>query len=116
MGGRGTRVGPDLTLIGSSISRDRLLENILQPSKELAPHYRPWVIVMENSLQHIGIPLRRGGNAEVYLGTDGKEIRLDKRKIEHKQVSQVSLMPAGLAHTLTLPELRDLLAFLMEGQ
>lgn len=116
VGGRGTRVGPDLTFIGRSISRDRLLENILQPSKELAPHYRPWTITMENNLQHIGIPLRRGGSAEVYLGTDGKEIRLDKRKIQHKQVSQVSLMPAGLAHTLTRPELRDLLAFLMQCQ
>ncbi|MFP6886840.1 MAG: hypothetical protein VB997_04730, partial [Opitutales bacterium] len=113
---RGTRVGPDLTFIGRNISRKRLLENILQPSKELAPHYRPWSIAMEDGVQHTGIALRRGGNAEVYLGTDGKEIRLDKRKIKEKQVSQVSLMPAGLAHTLTLPELRDLMAFLMESK
>ena len=112
--GRGTRVGPNLSFIGRSISRARLLENILQPSKELAPHYRPWTIVMDSGLQHTGIALRRGGNAEVYLGIDGREIRLDKRKIRHKHSSHLSLMPAGLAHTLTLPELRDLLAFLME--
>ena len=111
--GRGTRVGPDLSFIGRSISRERLLENILQPSKELAPHYRPWTIEMEDRLQYTGIALRRGGNSEVYLGADGQEIRLDKRKINHKQVSHVSMMPAGLAHTLTLGELRDLLVFLM---
>jgi hypothetical protein len=111
---RGTRMGPDLTLIGRSISRQRLLESILQPSKELAPHYRPWTITMDDNSNHTGIALRRGGNAEVYLGIDGREIRLDKRKIKDKQVSHVSLMPAGLAHTLTLPELRDLLAFLMQ--
>jgi putative membrane-bound dehydrogenase-like protein len=113
---QGTRVGPDLTLIGRNISRQRLLESILQPSKELAPHYRPWTITMDDNSIHTGIALRRGGNAEVYLGIDGTEIRLDKRKIKDKQVSHVSLMPAGLAHTLTLPELRDLLAFLMENR
>ena len=113
---RGTRVGPDLTFIGRGMKRARILESILQPSKELAPHYRPWSIAMEDGVQHTGIALRRGGNAEVYLGTNGKEIRLDKRKIKEKQVSQVSLMPAGLAHTLTLPELRDLMAFLMESK
>ena len=68
---------------------------------------------MEDRLQYTGIALRRGGNSEVYLGADGQEIRLDKRKISHKQVSHVSMMPSGLAHTLTLGELRDLLAFLM---
>jgi hypothetical protein len=71
---------------------------------------------MDDNSIHTGIALRRGGNAEVYLGIDGTEIRLDKRKIKDKQVSHVSLMPAGLAHTLTLPELRDLLAFLMENR
>ena len=112
--GRGTRVGPDLTLIGRDISPERLLESILQPSKELAPHYRPWTITMEDNHNHTGIALRRGGNSEVYLGIEGKEIRLDKRKIKHKQVSQISLMPTGLVHTLTLSELRDLIAFLMK--
>ena len=57
---------------------------------------------MEDRLQwYTGIALRRGGNSEVYPGADGQEIRLDKRKISHKQVSHVSMMPAGLAHTHT---------------
>ena len=116
MGGRGTRVGPDLTVISRRNNPQRLLESILQPSKEVAPYMRPWTITMNDNSVHTGIALRRGGNAEVYLGTNGKEIRLDKRKIKEKQVSQVSLMPAGLAHTLTLPELRDLMAFLMESK
>ena len=110
---RGTRVGPDLTHIGRSIDRDRLLENILEPSRELAPHYRTWVITMNDGQVHAGIALRRGGNAEVYLGADGKEIALNKLEIKSRKETHQSLMPPGLAHTLTLPELRDLLAFLL---
>jgi hypothetical protein len=49
----------------------------------------------------------------VYLGADGKEIALNKLEIKSKKETHQSLMPPGLAHTLTLPELRDLLAFLL---
>ena len=47
------------------------------------------------------------------LDYNGKEIRLDKRQIKSKVEGSHSLMPPGLAQSLTFPELRDLLAFLM---
>ena len=50
----------------------------------------------------------------MYLGIDGKEFRVDKRKIKTKQELHTSLMPAGLAYTMNLEELRDLLAFLLQ--
>jgi len=113
VGERGIRVGPDLTVIGRRNNPHRLLESILQPGKEVAPYMRPWTIIMNDDSVHTGIAMRRGGNAEVYLGLDGKEIRLDKRKIKSKNEGRISLMPEGLALTLTDRELRDLLAFLM---
>ena len=109
---RGTRVGPDLTHIGRSSSRARILESILQPNKEVSPYLRSWVITMTDGAVHNGIAMRRGGNAEVYLGIDGKEIRLDKRQIKSKTEGRHSLMPEGLAYTLTFSELRDLISFL----
>ena len=113
---RGTRVGPDLTRIGHGSTRKRLLESILQPNKEVSPYLRPWVVTLSDGSTHTGIAMRRGGNSEVYLGVDGKEFRLDKNKIVNKQELHTSLMPPGLAHTLTLPELRDLLAFLVQNR
>jgi putative heme-binding domain-containing protein len=106
-------VGPDLTVIGRHNNTQKLLESILQPSREVAPYMRPWTITMNDDSVHTGIALRRGGNAEVYLGLDGREIRLDKRRIKSKNEGRISLMPEGLALTLTDRELRDLLAFLM---
>jgi hypothetical protein len=116
VGERGTRVGPDLTVIGRRNNPKKLLESILQPGKEVAPYMRPWTITMNDNSVHTGIAMRRGGNAEVYLGLDGREIRLDKRKIKSKSEGRISLMPEGLALTLTDRELRDLLAFLMAQQ
>jgi len=116
MNERGTRVGPDLTHIGRGMSRERLLESILQPNKEVSPYLRTWVITMKDGKAHSGIALRRGGNSEVYRGIDGKEIRLDKRQIKSKIEGTHSLMPPGLALTLTPSELRDLLAFLLASR
>jgi hypothetical protein len=110
---RGTRVGPDLTRIARGASRARILESILQPNKEVSPYLRAWVMTMKDGKVHTGIAMRRGGNSEVYLGIDGKEIRLDKRQIKSKTEGHHSLMPEGLVHTMTLSELRDLLAFLL---
>ena len=113
---RGTRVGPDLTRIGHGSTRKRLLESILQPNKEVSPYLRPWVVTLSDGSTHTGIAMRRGGNSEIYLGVDGKEFRVDKNKIVGKQELHTSLMPPGLAHTLTLPELRDLLGFLTQNR
>jgi putative heme-binding domain-containing protein len=69
---------------------------------------------MDDGTTHTGIAMRRGGNSEAYLGIDGKEFRIDKRKIKAKQELHTSLMPPGLVYTMSLGELRDLLAFLLQ--
>ncbi len=111
---RGIRVGPDLTFIGRGMNREKILESILDPNKEVSPYLRPWAITMDDGTTHTGIAMRRGGNSEAYLGVDGKEFRIDKRKIKAKQELHTSLMPAGLAYTMRPGELRDLLAFLLQ--
>ena len=111
---RGIRVGPDLTFIGRGMNQEKILESILDPNKEVSPYLRPWVITMNDGTVKTGIAMRRGGNSEAYLGIDGKEFRVDKRKINTKRELHTSLMPVGLAYTMTLGELRDLIAFLIQ--
>ena len=111
---RGIRVGPDLTFIGRGMNIEKILESILDPNKEVSPYLRPWVITLNDETVKTGIAMRRGGNSEVYLGVDGKQFHVDKRKIITKQELHTSLMPAGLAYTMNLGELRDLLAFLLQ--
>lgn len=117
--GRGESVGPDLSRIGQRLKLEGknattwLLKTILQPGRDMAPQYTPWVIVTTDGKQHIGLPRRKGGNAEAYLGIDGKEFVLKKEMIESHHESTVSIMPADLLLQLTRQELADLFAYLV---
>lgn len=42
--GRGANIGPDLTALRGTLTKERLLESLLTPSKEIAPRYTPWLI------------------------------------------------------------------------
>jgi putative heme-binding domain-containing protein len=118
--GRGNAVGPDLSRISRRVQleadegRRWLLQTVLQPSQEMAPQYTPWMIVTTDGKTHVGLPRRKGGSAEAYLGEDGQEFTLKKSQIEFHREMTKSLMPEGLLNLLTLQELNDLLAFVME--
>ena len=119
--GRGTRVGPSLSMIHARLrvlgddGRRWLLETILQPSREMAPQYTPWLIQTSDGKTWTGLPLRKGGSAEAYLDQEGKEFRLKKETIDAHRESSVSIMPEGLLTGLTPREIADLMAFLMGG-
>jgi putative heme-binding domain-containing protein len=119
--GRGAAVGPDLSRISQRIAqagadgRMWLLATLLQPSRDMAPQFTPWLIVTKDGKQYTGLPRRKGGNSEAYLGADGREFTLKKAEIEFHQESSVSIMPADLLQQFTLQELADLVAFLMEA-
>jgi putative membrane-bound dehydrogenase-like protein len=42
--GRGEAVGPDLSRIGAAMNREKLIESILEPSKEIAPAFVTWLV------------------------------------------------------------------------
>lgn len=121
-GGRGRAVGPGLSLIARRLSPDReeatrwLLETILQPDRDMAPQYTPWIIVTKDGKQLTGLPRRKGGSREAYLGLDGREFTVEKDQIEFHEESRVSIMPKGLLQNLTQKELNDLFAFLLSSK
>ena len=119
--GRGTAVGPDLTQIARRLeSQDDpdewLLKTILRPSEDMAPQYTPWIIVTKQGKTLTGLPRRKGGNAEAYLGIDGKEFSVKKPDIEFHKESDTSIMPKDLLQNLTDDEIRDLFAFLKQSR
>lgn len=113
--GRGGNVGPDLTGIGVSQDRRRLLQSILEPSREMAPMYVPFAILTVDGKTHQGLKIFGGGGSTTFLGTDGKVFELSLKEIELQRPSEVSIMPANLHEQLSLAQLRDVLA-LLEGE
>lgn len=113
-GGRGGRIGPDLTRIHRSNTREQLIASILQPSREMAPLYQPWKLQTADGKTLLAMRLHKAGDGgkEVYADTEGNRFQLRGDEIEVRQASDVSIMPEGLEKTVSIEQLRDLIEFL----
>jgi putative heme-binding domain-containing protein len=112
--GRGGRIGPDLTFIGRSNSRERIIASILLPNLEIAPHYQPWLLVTDDGKIHNGLRMPEGGDdgTEEYIDSAGNHFRLQSSTIESRASTKTSIMPSGLESTLAIDDLRHLVTFL----
>jgi len=50
-----------------------------------------------------------------YVGTDGKKFSIRKEDVANREEFPISLMPPALIHNMSASEIRDLLAFLLNG-
>jgi putative membrane-bound dehydrogenase-like protein len=112
--GRGGRIGPDLSQIARTNSREKIITSILQPSREIAPEFQPWVLVTTDGRSLVGLRLPKPGDdgMEDYADPAGKKFTLPSSKIEVRTASAKSIMPDGLEQLISIADLRDLLAFL----
>lgn len=110
-GGRGGVVGPDLTLVGRQGDHAALLRSILEPDRDVAPHYRAHVLTLADGTSFTGI-LLRSSHVDVYRDLTGRERKFTPEEIDDVTELRTSVMPAGLPLALTDRELRDLLAWL----
>ncbi|TWT79008.1 NHL repeat protein [Planctomycetes bacterium CA13] len=113
-GGRGATTGPDLTSLAGRMTSTRVLESILEPSREVGPMYVPWRVLTVDGHVLTGLKLGNSGIGESlrFQGADGLVFDVLLEDIERQDPVSQSIMPAGLEETMTIAELRDLIAFL----
>jgi putative membrane-bound dehydrogenase-like protein len=115
--GRGGHVGPDLSSAARLLGRRKLVESIVDPSKEIAPRFIPWSLITKDGRTFTGLLVTEGpGDLETYSDSAGKLFVLSPADIAERHPLRVSIMPEGLADLLTAQEFRDLLAFLMQEE
>jgi putative heme-binding domain-containing protein len=110
--GAGGDIGPDLSQIGGKFDRTHLIESILDPSAEITQGYHATVIETKSGQVFTGIIKSESAAALTLLDGEGKQITIAPRNIVSRAVSKVSLMPTGLANTLTPAQFTDLIAYL----
>ncbi len=111
--GRGSDIGPDLTVTPRTTDRRKLIESILQPSKEIAPQFFVWQVQTDDGRTFSGTLVSESADGrETYADAEGKLITVRREDIAKKAAQRRSIMPDDVAKTLTVQELRDLLAFL----
>ncbi len=111
--GAGGQVGPDLASVGASAQVDYLIESILLPNKAIKENYHSLVVTTTDGKLIAGIQVRQTERELVVRDAEDREVAIPLKKIESKEQGR-SLMPEGLADTLTRAELVDVVRFLSE--
>jgi len=115
--GRGARVGPALSTAAASLTRERLVESILDPSKEVAPQFVAWSVARKDGSVFTGTLVEESASGEqIYADAKGERIAVKASDVEERRPEAASIMPADLARRMTPQEFRDLIAFLRAGR
>ncbi len=111
--GRGGRAGPDLSTTPAALTRDRLIESIVNPSKEVAPQFVTWQVARKDGTTFLGTLLDESANGDqTYSDAEGRLITVSPEALDTRRPQTVSLMPSDVARLMTIYEFRDLLAYL----
>jgi quinoprotein glucose dehydrogenase len=106
----GGNVGPNLSKIGSTLSREQILQALIDPSYRLAPGYGNVSLVLTNNQEVTGL-LAKETDTELVINTsDAEPLRIEKSRIK-KRENLPSSMPA-MSTLLTKREIRDVVEFL----
>jgi putative heme-binding domain-containing protein len=109
---KGAKIGPQLDGVGNR-GLDRILEDIIDPNRNVDQAFRLTTVNLKNGQIVSGLALREEGEILVLADSQGKEVRVDKKDIDEKIVSQLSPMPANLVEQIPETDFYNLLAFLL---
>ncbi|HTU89906.1 MAG TPA: serine hydrolase, partial [Gemmataceae bacterium] len=110
--GQGVEVGPDLSLIGGKFDRIHLIESTLDPSAEILQGYHATILTTKSGRVLTGIVKSESPTSITLLDAEGKSNAIALEDIECREVSKISLMPAGLCDGMSPSEFTDLIAYL----
>jgi len=122
--GKGGRVGPDLTLVGSTRTVESLVESVRKPSqrlawglteptKEFAQRYETVTVVTPDGKHITGVTLNEDNFSLQVMDTAERIHLFDKDKLVSIKKSHESLMPSYDTGTLSDHDLNDIIAYLL---
>ena len=112
IGGAGGQLAPDLRAIGAASPIDYLVDSVLDPNKAIKDGYQGFAIATKDGDVFSGIKIRQD-EKEIILRDATHDMTIPVAFIR-QQKDIGSLMPTGLADTLTHQEFCDLIRFLSE--
>ncbi len=122
--GKGGRMGPDLTLVGGSRTREALIDSVRNPSRRLAwglteatkefpQEYESVTVVTADGKKIRGVTMNEDSFSVQIMDMGGHIHLLEKDQLRSFQKSRESMMPVYSTDTLSDQELEDIVAFLV---
>lgn len=111
LAGKGEKIGPQLDGVGHRGSL-RLLEDILDPNRNVDPAFRSTTFVMSDGQAKSALVIKEEGETITLADPDGKLSTIAAGDVEERRTSSLSPMPANWREVLTDDELVELTRFL----
>ena len=109
--GKGKEVGPDLSEIGSKLSREAMYVSILDPSAAVSHNFETYSILTLDGLAVTGLLISETDEAVTLRNSEGIDKTVDQEDIEIFKKQKTSLMPQDLQKLLTVDQLVDLVEY-----
>lgn len=110
--GQGKDVGPDLSEIGSKLSREAMFESILYPSAGISHNYESHALLLSSGNLVVGIITSETPEAVTIKKADGLVETIPVSEIEEREKQKISLMPADLQKVMSAQDLVDVVEYL----
>ena len=110
--GQGKEVGPDLSEIGSKLSREAMFVAILDPSAGISHNYETYLVATDEGNVFTGIKVSETDETITIKTAEAIERTLPKQELEQIVKQKVSLMPADLQKNLTVTDLVNVVDYL----
>ncbi len=111
--GEGKEVGPDLSEIGSKLSKEAMYVAILDPSAGISHNYESFTAVLASGNVVTGLVISRTDEQIVLRNAEAIDKTISLTEVDELIKSPVSIMPADLQKTMTADELVDIVAYLI---
>ncbi len=114
MEGVGGNVGPDLTRLWDTATIEKIMESIIDPSKEIKEGYDTWVATTKKGQVFTGLRVSQNADEVVIREASAREVRIPMKEIDELTKSKTSLMPDNVVSQLSFDQFVDLIAFLKD--
>jgi quinoprotein glucose dehydrogenase len=112
--GVGGSIGPDLTRVWDTHSLEKVMESMIEPSKEIKEGYQTWTAATKKGQVVSGLKIAQTPDEVVLRDASGKDIRIRTKDLESLEATKQSLMPDNVLATLSYGQFIDLVAFLKD--
>ena len=109
---KGKNVGPNLSEIGSKLSKEDMYSAILNPSAAISHNYETYTALTDEGAVYTGLLVGQNDATVTIRTAEGIDQTVPRVQLEQLKKQDVSLMPAGLQKVMSVQQLVDLVDYL----
>ena len=108
----GRDIGPDLSEIGSKLSRQAMFESVLYPSAGISHNYEAYTLVLATGTTITGLITSETDDSISIRSDDGLVRTFPQEDVDDKVRQKISLMPSDLQKIMSAQEIVDVVGYM----